>query len=96
MSKRFGAKIIGQVLSMKEQGISHRAIAEKFGLTKTQIRELVKRYNRKKRSAVVVAKHLGRPRARPVTVEQAYLQRIRQLEMEVELYRTFLQAAGRM
>ena len=96
MGKHFGTKIIGQVLRMKEQGTSHRAIAERFGLTKTQIRELVKRHNRKKRTPVAVPKHRGRPRTRPITAEQEYLQRIRHLEMEVELYQAFLHAVGRM
>lgn len=96
MSKHFGAQIIGHVLEMKEQGITNRAIAEKFGLTALQIKKLVNRHNRKSRSPIVVPKRRGRPRTRPIADEQEYLERIRQLEMEVELYRSFLQAAGRM
>lgn len=96
MGKHYGKIIIGQVIKMKEQGMTHRAIAEEFGLTKEQIKELVKRYNRTKHSPVVVPKRRGRPRTRPITSEQDYLKRIKQLEMEVQLYQSFLQATGRM
>ena len=96
MGKHFGKDIILQVLEMKEQGMTHRFIAEKYGLTKTQIKKLVERYYRSKRKPISVPKPKGRPRKRPLTTEQEYLRRIEQLEMEVNLYRSFLQAAGRM
>lgn len=96
MGKHYGKIIIEQVLKMKEQGMTHRAIAAKFGLTKEQVKTLVKRYNRAKRFPVTASKHRGRPRTRPITSEQDCLRRIRQLEMEVELYKSFLQAVGRM
>lgn len=96
MSKHFGAQIIEHVLEMKKQGMTNRAIAGKFGLTTLQIKKLVTRHNSKSRSSIIVPKRRGRPRTRPITDEQEYLERIRQLEMEVELYRSFLQAAGRM
>jgi transposase len=95
MSKHFGEAIIEQVLEMKARGMTRKAIGETFGLTKEQIKELVKRYNRKKRNPTV-PKPKGRPRKRPLTTEEEYIQRIKRLEMEVELYRSFLQAAGRM
>jgi len=43
-----------------------------------------------------VPKQKRRPRKQPLVTEQDCMQRIKQLEMEVELYRSFLQAAGRM
>lgn len=96
MGKHFGKRIIQQVLEMKKQGMTNNAIAEEFGLTKIQIKQLVKRYNRSNRLPAIVPKRQGRPRKRPLVSEQDYVQRIKQLEMEVELYRSFLQAAGRM
>jgi ATP-dependent RNA circularization protein (DNA/RNA ligase family) len=97
MGKHFGKTIIAQVLQMKEQGMTHVAIGEEFGLTKIQIKRLVERYNRKNRTPVVVPKRRGRPpRRKPLTSEQDYLQLIKHLEMQVELYRSFLQATGRM
>jgi hypothetical protein len=95
MGKHYGKYIIAQVLEMKKQGETHRAIAEKYGLTKTQIKKLVGRYNRSKRALSGVPKKSGRPRKRPLTSEQDYIQRIKRLEMEVDLYRSFLHAAGR-
>jgi transposase len=95
MSKHFGAQIIGRVLEMKEQGMTNRIIAEKFGFTAIQIKRLVTRHNRRSRSPAGVAKRRGRPKTNPIPDEHKYLERIRQLEMEVELYRSFLHAAGR-
>jgi transposase len=96
MGKQYGKFIIGQVLEMKELGMTHQAIAEEYGLTKTQIKKLVERYNKRKRMPFNVPKQKGRPRKQPLITEQDCMQRIKQLEMEVELYRSFLQVAGRM
>ncbi len=96
MGKHFGKAIIEQVLQMKEQGLTHRTIGEEFGLTMIQVKRLVKRHNRKKRTSTAVPKRRGRPKQQPLKTEQDYIERIKQLEMEVELYRSFLQVAGRM
>ena len=96
MGKHFGKTIITQVLQMKEQGMTHQAIGEELGLTKKQIKKLVERYNRKTRFPAVIPNRRGRPRKQALTSEQDYIHRIKQLEMEVELYRSFLQVAGRM
>lgn len=95
MYKQFGDEIIERVLEMKAQGMTHQAIGESFGLTKDQIKRLVCRYNRKKRNPTV-PKPKGRPRKQPLTTEEELAQRVKRLEMEVELYRSFLQAVGRM
>ena len=96
MGKHFGKSIILQVLEMKKQGMTHQSIAENFGLTKIQIKKLVERYNKSKRTPFRIPRPKGRPRKQPLTTEQEYIIRIKQLEMEVDLYRSFLQAAGRM
>ena len=96
MRKHFGKAIIEQVLQMKEQGLTHRTIGEEFGLTRTQIKKLVERHNRRKRTSIAVLRRRGRPRKHPLKTEQDYIERIRQLEMEVALLRSFLQVAGRM
>lgn len=95
MGRHYGKYIMEQVLEMKEQGITHQAIAEEYGLTKTQIKKLVERYNRKRRNPIAIPKQRGRPRKQLPTTEQGYVQIIKQLEMEVKLLRSFLQAAGR-
>ena len=43
-----------------------------------------------------VPKKIGRPRTRPITNAEEMALRIKELEREVELYKSFLQAAGRM
>lgn len=96
MSKHFGNKIIEKVLKLKAQGSSKRQIAEQLGFDYLQIKELLKRHNRKQRSSVQKPKPKGRPRSRALTSSQEKDLRIKQLEREVELYRSFLQAAGRM
>jgi transposase len=95
MGRHYGKYIIKQVLEMKEQGITHKAIAEENGLTKIQIKKLVERYNRKSRNPVTVQKRRGRPRKHPITSQREMELEIKRLKMEVELLRSFLQAAGR-
>lgn len=96
MDKHFGKTIMAQILQMKKQDMTHHSIGEEFGLTKTQIKKLVERYNRKNRSSAIGPKRRGRPRKHPLRSEQDYIERIKQLEMQVELYRPFRQAVGRM
>ena len=96
MSKHFGEKIIGKVLELKRQGLTKRQIGEQLGFDYLQIKELLKRYNRKQRSPALLPRPKGRPKQRPLTTNQEKDMRIKQLEREVELYRSFLQAAGRM
>ena len=96
MSKHFGDKIIDKVLELKEQGYANRQIGEKLGFDYQQIKGLLKRYYRKQRKDFSVSRPKGRPRCRELTKTQEKDLRIKQLEREVELYRSFLQAAGRM
>ena len=96
MRKHFGEKIIKKVLELKGQGFTKRQIGEQLGFDQLQIKELLKRYYRKQRNPVLFIKAKGRPRKRPLTTAQEKDLRIKQLEREVELYRSFLQVAGRM
>ena len=98
MGKHYGEKIIEKVLKMKADGLSHREIGKKYGLSKEQIRGLLKRYNKKERQR---AKGLeiglkGRPRTRSLSSEQQRELEIKRLKAENDLLRSFLQAAGRM
>ena len=96
MGKQFGAEILPKVLELKKQGYTHQRIGEELGYTKVQIKKLVERYNRKQHNPIKISIKRGRPRKRPISTEEEYQQRIRQLEMENDLLRFFLQAAGRM
>ena len=84
------------ILQMRQQGRTRQEIANALNLEKEQIKNWIKRFNRKQAQPSVPLKRKGRPRKRPITEPQAMALRIRELEREVELYRSFLQAAGRM
>lgn len=95
MGKHYGEAIIGTVLKMKEEGYTHQEIAKKLGFEYIQIKKLVYRYNRKQRLGEPFPKRRGRqPKGTPET-KQEMVRRIAALEREVELLRSFLQAAGR-
>ena len=96
MGKQFGKDILAKVLERKAQGYTHQMIGEEFGYSRVQIKKLVERYNKKQRSPFKIPIKRGRQRKRPISTEEDYKQRIKQLEMENDLLRSFLQAAGRM
>ena len=88
-----------EIVEMKETGKTKREIAEHFGLTTEQVKELLKRYRCRERkvAAGIMPRPQGRPRKdaspRNIEVEQAY--EINRLKMENKLLRDFLQYAGR-
>ena len=97
-----------ELLKLKEEGLTVKAIGEKYGLTYEQTHEFFKRYNRKQRklAAGVALKRKGRPPKNYVVREQdkvAELKyilarkdaKIKSLEMENELMRDFLSLTER-
>ena len=88
-----------EMLAMRKEGATRQEIAERFGLSKSQIKNWINRYNRKqaKLAAGILPKPKGRPRKRAEfvskEVEQAY--EIHRLQMENKLLRDFLQCGGR-
>ena len=88
-----------EIVEMKESGKTKREIAEHFGLTTEQVKELLKRYRRRERkiAAGIMPRPKGRPRRdslpRNIEAEQSY--EINRLKMENKLLRDFLQYAGR-
>ena len=88
-----------EIVKMNESGKTKREIAEHFGLTIEQVKELLKRYRRRERkiAAGIMPRPKGRPRKdaapRDLETEQAY--EIDRLKMENKLLRDFLQYAGR-
>ena len=96
MGKQFVQEILPKGLELKKQGYTHQMIGEQLGYSKVQIKKLVERYNKKEHSPIKISIKRGRPRKRPIATEEGYQQRIKQLEMENDLLRSFLQAAGRM
>ena len=96
MGKQFGKEITPRVLELKKQGYTRQMIGDELGYTKKQIKNLLYRQSRRKSRIQSIPKKCGRPRKRPISTEEGYQQRIKQLEMENDLLRSFLQAAGRM
>ena len=93
-------KILEQeIVAMKDAGTTKREIAEHFGLTTEQVKELLKRYRRRERkiAAGIMPRPKGRPRKdaapRNIEAEQAY--EINRLKMENKLLRDFLQSTER-
>ena len=99
MSRRYTKveAIAEEVFRLKAEGKSHQEIGEKYGLSKIQIKELVKRQNRKRR--LIANGYIPRPKGRPRKEETDESIRrkneLAELRMQVELLRNFLYEAGR-
>ena len=97
-----------EVLKLKEQGYTNREIAEKFGVSKEQIKGLLKRKRKRdeKQSYGILPKKRGRPPKDYCVSEQDKISelkyilarkdaKIKSLEMENELMRDFLSLTER-
>lgn len=97
--KHFGDAILGEVLSMKQEGKTNREISEYFGFKdKYVIKQLIARYHRKQKRIEegILIRPKGRPRkGTELTDDKKKDNQIKQLKMENELLRSFLQIAGR-
>ena len=80
-------ELLPSVLAMKGEGCMLREIANHFGLTKEQIKELCKRARRKERKIAkgYLPKPKGRPRKMLISEEEQKQLRMCELEMQVEL-----------
>ncbi len=76
-----------EILELKENGLTHREIAEKYGLTKEYIKQFFNRYNRNQRKLAsgIKIKPKGRPKkgenALPPPIQQ--LSKLTQLQYEI-------------
>ena len=88
-----------EILVMREAGATRQEIADRFGLSKVQIKNWINRYNRKQ--AKLAAGILPRPKGRLrkdgkfVSKEAEQVNEIQRLRMENKLLRDFLQFTGR-
>ena len=92
--KHFGQTIIDEVKKMREEGKTHREIAEYFNLRDSEsVRKLLKRDRQKrtKLEAGIMPRRRGRPPKGYISTDQE----IKRLKMENELLRDFLQIAGK-
>ena len=81
----------------KANGETNREIAESYGLTKDQVKQLMARQNRKERriAAGYIPRPKGRPRKETASEEAKRNNEVALLRMQVELLRNFLYEAGR-
>ena len=90
-------QLAGIIRERKAAGETNRAIAESYGLTLKQIKDLLNRQNRKER--LLAAGYIPQPKGRPRKGEQSPEMRtnneIVKLRMQVELLRNFLLEVGR-
>lgn len=84
------------IIQMRKEGRTRQEIADALGFEKVQIKNWINRYNRKQTKLPMSPKRKGRPRKSPLNEQEAMVLRIKELEREVELYKSFLQVAGRM
>ena len=89
--------IAEEVFRRKAKGETNREIGEIFGLSKTQIKQLVARQNRKKRliEQGYIPRPKGRPRKNAESEEIKKKNELIELRMQVELMRNFLSEVGR-
>ena len=85
------------VFERKEAGETNRQIADSYGLSKKQIKQLVNRQNRNRRriEAGYIPLPKGRPRKDAASEEARKNNELIQLRMTVDLLRNFLSEAGR-
>jgi hypothetical protein len=95
--KHIPQTIVLEMLEMRLEGKTHREIADCTCYTKKQVSKFFERQNKKARMGEIpgISKR-GRSRNTPATLQQALELRVKELEREVELYKSFLHAAGRM
>ena len=86
-----------EVFRRKAAGETNREIGARFGLSKEQIKGLVKRQNRKRR--LIASGYVPQPKGRPhkglLNEEQKRNNELIELRMQVELLRNFLSEVGR-
>ena len=85
------------IRARKASGETNREIGESYGLSKKQVKELMRRQNRKEQlmAAGYIPRPKGRPRKEPASEEAKHNTEVVQLRMTVELLRNFLCEAGR-
>jgi len=84
------------ILEMRIKGLSRREIASRLGFSLKQIENFINRHNKRHSSNGIATKNRGRTRKYPLTPTETMSLRIKELEREVKILRSFLHAAGRM
>ena len=100
MGKHLTAFERSEIELMKHEGQTNKAIGEQMGYSRTRISDYFHNLRRKEQLHISgktpsAATRKGRPRKHPMTPQQENELRIKELERENELLRSFLHAAGR-
>ena len=76
-----------EILELREIGLTHREIADKFGLTKEHIKQFFNRYNRKQKKIAkgITIKPKGRPRKDGTSLPPSIQQLSKLAQMQYEL-----------
>ena len=85
------------IISLREAGLTRQEIADELGLQKSQIKDWVRRYNRRQEQLQkgIIPKRTGRPRKHPLTISEEYQREIARLQLENKFLRDFLQSVER-
>lgn len=86
-----------EIVSMHEDGKTHREIAEHFGLERSQVKKCMERFHRRQRkeAAGIQTRPKGRPRKDGQPPHQSEAAELKRLRMENQLLRDFLELGGR-
>ena len=86
------------IFQLKRAGYSNRDIGNILGLSLQQVKDVIKRHNRREKQIGQgnVPKPAGRPRVRPLTTEENLRKENERLRMQNELLRDFLSETERM
>lgn len=92
--KHYPASFKAYVVERFRDGESVNSLSRKLGISRYAIQCWCGL--RKEHNSTAPKRKPGRPRTRPLSIQHEMMHRIKELEREVELYKSFLQAAGRM
>jgi len=97
MGKHYTAWEREEMERLRQGGQTYRAIGKQMDRSGEQIREYFRRKQKKAQTGTSLEppKRKGRPRKDPLTQQCEYKLRIKELERENDLLRSFLHAAGR-
>ena len=86
------------ILSMRSNGYTNQEVADHLGLEKEQVKNCIRRHNRKERllASGIGIKAKGRPRKDGQPPKQDPQKELERLRMENKLLRDFLQFTERM
>jgi transposase len=93
--RHYPASIKAEVIAKLKEGRPLRALSREYGISRWAIYTWTEQSMTKKAASQIPKNHRGRPRKTPITTQRELEIENKRLKMEVDLLRSFLQAAGR-